>query len=125
MGETVGQQCVDDLGAQKLSRQLMEVDRSQMDQWREMEPPFVMELAKKSEVMSDAMIYLTLSNLSKVKHIHDGIANEKDSREAFIMLTQNGDTAYKWLQQNRATMVVTFAPKMAQQWTAVADGLRT
>ena len=41
------------------------------------------------------------------------------------MLTHNGDTAYKLLQQNRATMVITFAPKTAQQWTAVADGLRT
>ena len=72
----------------------------------------------------NAKLCLTLSNLSHTSYRHQSIADDSSSREAYVMHTKNGTTAFNWLQSNREELVVTFAPKNIQQWTAAADGLR-
>ena len=89
-----------------------------------MEPPFVAEMVRRWQTKEEGEVYLSLSNLSKVQFDRPCIANVDDCREAYVMLTKNGATAFKWQQCYREEMVVTFAPQTIQQWTAAADGLR-
>ena len=103
----------------------MEVDRVNIDQWREMEPSFMIKLAEQCEERhyQNVKLCLTLSNLSHAQPRNQCIADEAASREAYVMLTKNGTTAFQWLQGCDEELVVTFAQQTLQQWTAAADGL--